>query len=665
MKNYLPFNVLILLIFILLALSEQVFPNGFSKSYPHIKIEIHDYLSNTLRYEFKISHLNKNQTYYFDLNGGLDVKLLSSGNSLDLTKSGAVKQYQFVNKVDNEATFEITGRIIDPEAVGPNILLLSSSSNWFPRFSDLMSYELIVRTNKDVKHFSPSETIDICGDNCVKYLETRQQEDIYLVIGKLFEYKRTFKEINLGLLLLSQDDLLAEKYLNLLPEFIDRYEAQIGKYPYKSFYVIENFNETGLGMPGFTLLGSSVLRLPFILRSSLPHEVLHNWWGNSVFVDFQRGNWCEGLATYGADHYEQELLGRGAQYRRDALVSFEDFVKTGQDFPLTEFKGRHNEASQAIGYGKGMMFFHMLRKWVSDGQFYQGLKSVFLDYKFSRISFEDFALTFAKLNPDKGLEKFFSNWTKSLGAIELAANSICDDDHRSVIEIRSTPKSLNYILPYVITTAATSEYHEIEILDGVQNIVLPKDFKGKVTLDPKFDVFRSLNKGEKPLTLSRFLTGNKIYVLSEESLTPEVEAWIAGLNSIFKGQVTYIKSREQAEAGATILYYGFRDLTVSTDFIPKIANNRLRLKNTIFEIDGQIFDAKSKGWVIMAFDPLNNQTLLWANKPDSVLPNTWGKQLTHYSKFGILFFDGKTNLFKTSLTEEDSGLVIDVKKCIE
>ena len=37
-------------------------------------------------------------------------------------------------------------------------------------------------------------------------------------------------------------------------------------------------------MPSFTLLGSQVIRFPFILTSSYPHEILHNWWGNAVFV---------------------------------------------------------------------------------------------------------------------------------------------------------------------------------------------------------------------------------------------------------------------------------------------------------------------------------------------------------------------------------------------
>ncbi len=49
----------------------------------------------------------------------------------------------------------------------------------------------------------------------------------------------------------------------------------------------------------YTLLGRTVIKMPFIVYTSLGHEIAHNWWGNSVFVDQKKGNWCEGLATCG------------------------------------------------------------------------------------------------------------------------------------------------------------------------------------------------------------------------------------------------------------------------------------------------------------------------------------------------------------------------------
>ena len=127
------------------------------------------------------------------------------------------------------------------------------------------------------------------------------------------------------------------------------YRGLIGPYPYGKFALVENFWETGYGMPSFTLLGPQIIRFPFILSSSYPHEILHNWWGNSVFVDYETGNWCEGLTAYMADHLIQEQRGKGDEYRRDTLQKYRDYVRDGRDFPLTEFRSRHSAATEAVG----------------------------------------------------------------------------------------------------------------------------------------------------------------------------------------------------------------------------------------------------------------------------------------------------------------------------
>jgi hypothetical protein len=62
----------------------------------------------------------------------------------------------------------------------------------------------------------------------------------------------------------------------------------------------------GFGFPSYTLIGGTVLRLPFIIHTSLGHEIAHCWWGNGVLVDDDGGNWSEALTTYVADYLYQE-----------------------------------------------------------------------------------------------------------------------------------------------------------------------------------------------------------------------------------------------------------------------------------------------------------------------------------------------------------------------
>ena len=166
-----------------------------------------------------------------------------------------------------------------------------------------------------------------------------------------------------------RDDALSRKYLDATARYMEMYRQLLGPYPYGKFALVENFWETGYGMPSFTLLGPQVIRFPFILHSSYPHEILHNWWGNSVFVDYESGNWCEGLTAYMADHLIQEQRGLAVNYRRSTLQKYRNYVREGRDFPLSEFRSRHSAATEAVGYGKSLMTFHMLRRHSGDDAF--------------------------------------------------------------------------------------------------------------------------------------------------------------------------------------------------------------------------------------------------------------------------------------------------------
>jgi len=161
-------------------------------------------------------------------------------------------------------------------------------------------------------------------------------------------------------------------------------------------------------MPSFTLLGSQVLRLPFLLRSSYPHEILHNWWGNSVYPDYDDGNWSEGLTAYLADHLGAEQRGRGAEYRRGVLQKYSDYVSDDRDFALTQFRSRHGSSTEAVGYGKSAMFFHMLRLAMGDDSFRAGLSDFYAANTFKRAGYSQLRRSFERAS---GRELAATAWT--------------------------------------------------------------------------------------------------------------------------------------------------------------------------------------------------------------------------------------------------------------
>ena len=75
---------------------------------------------------------------------------------------------------------------------------------------------------------------------------------------------------------------LAKVYLQSVAADLALYQKLFGPYPFAKFAVVENFFPTGYGFPSWTLLGSSIVPLPFIVTTSLAHEIAHSWWGNGV-----------------------------------------------------------------------------------------------------------------------------------------------------------------------------------------------------------------------------------------------------------------------------------------------------------------------------------------------------------------------------------------------
>ena len=136
----------------------------------------------------------------------------------------------------------------------------------------------------------------------------------------------------------SQD--LADRYLEATARYLKLYQNLFGPYPFAKFAVVENFFPTGYGFPSYTLLGSRVLRLPFIVHTSLGHEIAHCWWGNGVYVDYTKGNWSEGLTTYVADYLFKESSSpeAGRQYRQQILRNYATLVDPQYEFPIKIFK---------------------------------------------------------------------------------------------------------------------------------------------------------------------------------------------------------------------------------------------------------------------------------------------------------------------------------------
>ncbi len=268
---------------------------------------------------------------------------------------------------------------------------ISLTGIWYPRIDSLAYYHLKALLPEGFG--AVSEADGITAENTPQGTEYTFEfpyplDKIDLVAGKYMIRKDTFHGIDIYVYFFPADisrDIIgyledisrADTYIEYTKKYLKMYEELIGPYPYKRFSVVENVLPTGYSMPTFTLLGRDVIRLPFIVDTSLGHEILHQWFGNYVYDDFEKGNWIEGLTTYQSDHLYKKQKGEGEQYRKKLLIDYQSYVKPDKETELSDFFQRTDFVSGAIGYGKGTMLFHMLNNEIGDDAFYRGIKGTY------------------------------------------------------------------------------------------------------------------------------------------------------------------------------------------------------------------------------------------------------------------------------------------------
>ena len=586
------------------------------------------------------------------------VVLPHGSNVFTLTYSGEIFQPPRQDARESRS-FESTPGIIAPEGT-----VLAGDSGWYPNFGDsMLTFTLDVDLPQGWHAISQGKRsedgVAATGrQGHVHWQETQPQDEIFLIAAPFTEYAREDNGIESLVYLRNGDAALAQRYQDATARYIAMYQRLIGPYPYAKFALVENFWETGYGMPSFTLLGSQVIRLPFIIDTSYPHEILHNWWGNGVYVDYSGGNWSEGLTAYLADHLLQEQKGNGAEYRRSTLQKYADFVSAGRDFPLTQFTSRHSAQTEAVGYGKAMMMFHMLRRELGDDTFIRALQNFYRDYRFKRAGFADLEREFSE-SSGKDLKPFFAQWVQRTGAPQLRLVSA--EAHRAKagyelrVNVEQTQPGPAYDLdlPIAVTLAGQDAAYQtvIEMKDKHASLHLALDAQPlRVDVDPEFDIFRRLDRAEIPPALSQVFGAEKMLIVLPRKAPEDMRAQFLSIAQAWQQQpsratrILWDDEIERLPDQGSVWLFGeenrFRD-----EF------QRALVKSGEMMSEGGV-------WLAREYDRAHDALVLtvhigpaaaaWLTAPDAGMLPVLARKLPHYSKFSYAAFSAPdtANLIK-------------------
>ena len=582
--------------------------------------------------------------------------------------------------------FEYGGRVFDSQnldsAKGSDEgIFLSGASFFYPKTQeqlgppDLMTFQLTVNHPDDWKVVSQGQKMKESKKEGTQVVweATQPMEDIILIANRFEEFQALHGNIRLYAFLLKPDSELAEKYFLAARKYLDFYEKLIGPYPYPKFALVENSQQTGYGMASFTFMGSRVLRFPFILNTSYPHEILHNWWGNSVYIDPDSGNWAEGLTAYLSDHLLRELAGKGNQYRLQQLIKFLNYVNKSNDFPLIDFKWRTSMASQAIGYGKMLMMLHMLRLQVGDDAFLKSLREFYRDRRFRFAGLDDLRKSFESAS-GKDLTNFFAHWTYRKGGPELeltsATHTTSGNEHQLQIEVQQTQlgPAFPFKLPVAIWTKGTAA-PQIKILD-MNEKTLTSSFllsgePGKILIDPYTEIFRKLDRREVPPAIGQTYGSHlSSRILPNREDFPDVlmgyHQFAQSLVEDSKVTGPLLNDAKSSPIPKGSLWVFGRANAYAKHLKPQLENYGVELHEDDVIIGGKSFVWKDHSFVFTLQRPGNRKgSVTWviASSGESV-PGLIRK-LPHYGKYGVLVFKGNEpeNVFKGRWPFQPSGLM--------
>jgi uncharacterized iron-regulated protein len=394
-------------------------------------------------------------------------------------------------------------------------------------------------------------------------------------------------------------------------------------------------------MPTFTLLGRTVVRLPFIPETSLGHEILHQWFGNYVYGDYKNGNWLEGITSYLSDHLYEDQKGTGWQHRKKILTDYQSYVTSSKETPLKDFKERTDFASAAIGYGKGAMVFHMLKHIVGENRFFSALRGLIDEKKFSEASWMDIEKTFEKASGEN-LEWFFSQWLdrKDVPSLDIkdARITVLKGVPTISFEVLQKGEPYRLSLPVKVVTEKDEIRDMLQIEKAKQGFEIPVDGKPLwIIFDEDYDLMRELTEKELPPVLARlFGDGEKLIIYPDN----EKEKY-SGLIGVFSTEGFVTKEEKEV-----------KDEDIRTSSLLILGSESPVLKR-LFGHGGKTETGVN---LVVKQNPLNaRKVVAYAESDSKEEIDPVARKLFRYGKYSLLRFKDGENVEKET-ENSDRGI---------
>ncbi|MFY0604334.1 MAG: M1 family metallopeptidase [Flavobacteriaceae bacterium] len=303
-----------------------------------------------------------------------------------------------------------------------------ASSCWFPTIdspNQKTSQEIYITVPNKYKTLSNGALINQKNNGNMRtdYWKFDQKHAPYLFFMGVGEYeiiKDSYKNIPVNYYVEKKYANVAKDIFGLTPEMIGFFAKITGvEYPWNKYSQIVARDYVSGAMENTTAVihGEKAYQSPGqlidnnIQENTIAHEIFHHWFGNLVTSE----SWSNLTLNESFANYS-EYLWREHKYGKDNADAhmFEEILvyKNGQneDKKLVRFSYADKEDMfDAVSYNKGGAILHMLRKYLGDKAFFEGLNVYLTENKYRAAEVHHLRLAFEKVS-GKDLNWFFNQW---------------------------------------------------------------------------------------------------------------------------------------------------------------------------------------------------------------------------------------------------------------
>ncbi|WP_408030656.1 M1 family aminopeptidase [Tenacibaculum xiamenense] len=313
-----------------------------------------------------------------------------------------------------------------------------SSSCWFPTIdspNQKTSQEIYITVPSKYVTLSngklESQTNNANGTR-TDYWNFTQKHAPYLFFMGIGEYeiiKDKYKDIPVDYYVEKKYAPVAKDIFGNTPEMLAFFSKITGvEYPWNKYAQIVGRDYVSGAMENTTAVihGEHAYQMPGQLidenthENTIAHEAFHHWFGDLVTAE----SWSNLTVNESFANYS-EYLWLEHKYGKDIADAhlFEDqqAYKNGQNFDKHLVRFHYNDKEDmfdAVSYNKGGSILHMLRNYLGDEAFNQGMNTYLTDNKYGTGEAHQLRLAFEKVS-GKDLNWFFNQWYFNSGHPKL------------------------------------------------------------------------------------------------------------------------------------------------------------------------------------------------------------------------------------------------------